>query len=649
MTALGTDPNLVLELIDFFNGGDGFRYNEESDSIRRGFGGRRLERIYLLCTKDTRVKQTLDQVQGVLENEYPAVEIEAVPLPFADLCSHADDEQLKEIVYRLVSLKVEAGERLVISSSGRKTVTNRLIEAGLMYGCEGYLSITADISRREGIRFRTESFNVLWIPARQFNEEKRANLKEIQEGIGNNFRSLYLLPSAVIGRLRRELVGAGGGNNAADFKWLRQLPKADLHCHLGGAFSADLLRELADMLIEDLQVDTDKHVTLIEEQLGYSIENLSSKKLRGAAPEKNHCLQVLKEIFKKTGLPHHCLTAALVSRLSAERILDLSYDGTEVSEIRGKMLEWYICCGDLGGSALLQSGRTLRRALNWLLESARQDGCVYVEIRCSPDNYVQGGLTIREVMETLFDEASRFMARHHEIRVNFLIMATRHKAVSAMVAHVSAAILYAQVGEESKADRHPRVVGFDLAGQEENHDPALYTDIFLPLHHHFINITIHAGEMEQDDKIWQALYLLHAKRIGHGLKLVNNERMMGYVRDYGIGIELCPSSNIQTNSFCLYGEGETEGEQYPLKRYLDKGINATVNTDNLGISQTTLSRELLLAGQLTEGGLSRWEILQLCKNALKAVFLPKDEKDQLLKEADKAVFELVLNEYFPSY
>lgn len=329
--------------------------------------------------------------------------------------------------------------------------------------------------------------------------------------------------------------------------------------------------------------------------------------------------------------------------------MDLSYDGTEVSEIRGKMLEWYICCGDLGGSALLQSGRTLRRALNWLLESARQDGCVYVEIRCSPDNYVQGGLTIREVMETLFDEASRFMARHHEIRVNFLIMATRHKAVSAMVAHVSAAILYAQVGEESKADRHPRVVGFDLAGQEENHDPALYTDIFLPLHHHFINITIHAGEMEQDDKIWQALYLLHAKRIGHGLKLVNNERMMGYVRDYGIGIELCPSSNIQTNSFCLYGEGETEGEQYPLKRYLDKGINATVNTDNLGISQTTLSRELLLAGQLTEGGLSRWEILQLCKNALKAVFLPKDEKDQLLKEADKAVFELVLNEYFPSY
>ncbi len=123
---------------------------------------------------------------------------------------------------------------------------------------------------------------------------------------------------------------------------------------------------------------------------------------------------------------------------------------------------------------------------------------------------------------------------------------------------------------------------------------------------------------------------------------------MGYVRDYGIGIELCPSSNIQTNSFCNYGIGETRGDVYPLKKYLDTGINVTVNTDNPGISQTTLSKELLLAGQLTAGGLSRWDILQLCKNALRAVFLPKDEKDELLKAADKAVYELVLDEYFTS-
>ncbi len=129
------------------------------------------------------------------------------------------------------------------------------------------------------------------------------------------------------------------------------------------------------------------------------------------------------------------------------------------------------------------------------------------------------------------------------------------------------------------------------------------------------------------------------------MKLVNNARMMGYVRDYGIAIELCPSSNIQTNSFCLYGEKEKEGGTYHLAEYLRRGINTTVNTDNLGISKTTLSKELLLAGKLTDGGLSRWEILQLCRNSLRSVFLPKDEKDRLMKEADKMVYELILEEY----
>jgi adenosine deaminase len=222
-------------------------------------------------------------------------------------------------------------------------------------------------------------------------------------------------------------------------------------------------------------------------------------------------------------------------------------------------------------------------------------------------------------------------------------MATRHKEIAAMTAHVAAAVTF---GNPSGHDAAPHITGFDLAGQEKDNDPILFQDIFLPLHHHFMNITIHAGEMAEDDKIWQAIYLLHARRIGHGLKLINNRKMMGYVRDHAIAIEMCPSSNIQTNGFRRFDCTE-EGETYPLKHYLDFSLPVTINTDNRGISATTLSNEYLEAARMTKGGLSRWEILRLVKNGFKSAFLPKDEKDRLLKRIDEEVFLLVLNDFFP--
>ncbi|HBH32938.1 MAG TPA: adenosine deaminase, partial [Desulfofustis sp.] len=90
-----------------------------------------------------------------------------------------------------------------------------------------------------------------------------------------------------------------------------------------------------------------------------------------------------------------------------------------------------------------------------------------------------------------------------------------------------------------------------------------------------------------------------------------------------------------------------KGDEYPLKKYLDFGLAVTVNTDNRGISRTTMSRELLQAAKLSPQGLSRWEILRLIKNSFKAAFLPKDEKDRLLKEVDRQIFSLILDDFFP--
>jgi adenosine deaminase len=243
-------------------------------------------------------------------------------------------------------------------------------------------------------------------------------------------------------------------------------------------------------------------------------------------------------------------------------------------------------------------------------------------------------------------EHPEFMVEHPEFMVNFIIMATRHKSRDELADHVDAAVLYSQTSQT----RGARVVGFDLAGQEEEYDPAIFQDDFMPLHRHFLNITIHAGEMADEDKIWQALYLLHAKRIGHGLKLRDNRKMMDFVRDHGLALEMCPSSNYQTNEFLFFPEKkQNQNKIYPLTDYLAHGIEVTINTDNRFISHTTMSGEYWQAAAMSQGGLSKWQILKLLRSSFQASFLPKDEKDILLKKIDDEIFSLLSADYFPSF
>ena len=644
ITALG-NKDLILELIDFFNGRDRYRYKEEAEVIREKFAERRISDVHLVCTRN--VLPLLEELKDAVSTDYPDLvgHIHGISLDCDDIGCRGDDSDMRDKVYQAVE-RLALDDDLIISSSGRKTITQRLIEAGLLYGCKGYLTITAERNER---RDDSMNFNVLWTSARRFAEERRPG-RMLKEELGDNFRSLYLLPTSMIHRLQEEHIGTDPAMAATDLAWLQKLPKADLHCHLGGAYDAALLKEMAASLLVDLQIDKATQASIrshFEKKISKPLAEITTYDFKNLRQEKEgaplaHCLQNLEVLFNGLDKAKHICTAVLVDALTQAKIEEISRDGRP-NGYWPTDLDWYMACGDLGGSSLLQTENNLRQALSWLMHQSQQENICYLEVRFSPDNYTRAGLTIRQVIDTLLNEAKEFMAAHGKIQVNFLVMATRHKDRASMIAHVSAAVTFSQ----SASDNGPRITGFDLAGQEEGNDPAQFQDIFMPLHHHFINITIHAGEMAEADKIWQALYLLHAKRIGHGLKLIDNAKMMGYVRDYGIAIEMCPSSNRQTNFFQCFEPAIKGDKKYPLHEYLKRGLAVTINTDNRGISSTTLANEYLQAAQMTKGGLSRWEILRLVKNSIKAVFLPKDQKDRLLKIVDEEIFQLILDDLFP--
>ena len=634
LTAMGTNTALAWELVDFLNGGPEIPFSAEARRVRERLGGKRCGQVCLLCTGG--VMAEARKLKGEMEAAYP-LKVELIPLACDDIGCSDDDHAMRKAVYEVVTRL--AGPDLVISSAGRKTITQRLMEAAIMHGCAGYLTITAPAGVERKIKKRQDALayaadlNIIWTPAGEFYQDKRKRI--IREEIGDTFRSIYLLPNSLIDRLRREKIGAAPKRADAELAWLVRLPKTDLHCHLGGAYDMELLRELAATLLDDLEVSGDERKIIRERlatRIGGPLDRITPEHLRALAPDAVHCLANLETLYHGEPRPH-VAHAALLTALDHEQMARLAADGKDTPPLN---LDWYMKSGDLGGSKLLQSENTLRRAAAWLVQAAAADGVRYLEIRFSPGNYTRTGLDIDQVVEIIREEAAN-RAEEEGITVNLLVMATRHKDEAEMRANVEAAV---------RAVDHPgpcRVTGFDLAGQEENNPPEKFTGIFEPLHKKFINVTIHAGEMDTEEKIWQAMYRLHAKRIGHGLKMEENKKMMDYVRDWTIAVEMCPSSNRQTNGYRFFDRSE-DGGKYPLKKYLDHGLQVTVNTDNLGISKTTASRELLTAARMTAGGLSLWDILRIVRNGFKAAFLPKDEKDRLLKEVDQRIFELLLEE-----
>ena len=158
------------------------------------------------------------------------------------------------------------------------------------------------------------------------------------------------------------------------------------------------------------------------------------------------------------------------------------------------------------------------------------------------------------------------------------------------------------------------------------------------MHRKGLAVTVHAGENDDPESIWQAVYQLSARRIGHGLNLLDAPHLLRAIADRGIGIELCPYANYQIKGFAPMPE--REGQSYPLLPYLEQGIRATINVDNLGISAANHSDNLLLLPSLSPG-ITRLDVLQLLRNSVDQCFLPVREKPRLRQRIEQSLATLL--------
>jgi adenosine deaminase len=283
---------------------------------------------------------------------------------------------------------------------------------------------------------------------------------------------------------------------------------------------------------------------------------------------------------------------------------------------------------------VMQTPEGLRRVASECAQDLAADGVVYAEVRFAPEQHLERGLTLEQVVEAVlegFREGSA--AAGNQIRVGTLLTAMRHAARSMEIAEL--AVRFRDTG----------VLGFDIAGAEAGFPPTRHLDAFEYLQRENFHFTIHAGEAFGLPSIWQAIQWCGADRLGHGVRIVDDiqrgddgtvrlGRLAQYVRDKRIPLELCPSSNVQTGAAPSIAE-------HPIGLLRDLHFRVTVNTDNRLMSQTTMSREMALLCEAFGYGWAdlRWFTV----NAMKSAFLGFDERLALINDVIKPAYEKLIS------
>jgi adenosine deaminase len=285
--------------------------------------------------------------------------------------------------------------------------------------------------------------------------------------------------------------------------------------------------------------------------------------------------------------------------------------------------------------AVMQTAEQLRRVARECVLDLAEDGVVYAEVRYAPEQHLQQGLTLQQVVEAVHEG---FVEGQEQARldgcpivVRQLLTAMRHQARSREIAELTVAF------------RDQGVVGFDIAGAEVGYPPTRHLDAFEYLQRENAHFTIHAGEAFGLPSIWQAIQWCGADRLGHGVRIIDDVtidgdgtptlgRLASYVRDKRIPLEMCPSSNIQTGAAASLSE-------HPIRTLTRLRFRVTVNTDNRLMSGTSMTGEMTKL--VDTFGYDMDDLRWFTINAMKSAFLPFDERLEIIEQQIKPAYAVL--------
>lgn len=280
-------------------------------------------------------------------------------------------------------------------------------------------------------------------------------------------------------------------------------------------------------------------------------------------------------------------------------------------------------------TGVLQDRDALIRVASECVQDLADDGVVYAEVRYAPEQHLEGGLSLDDVVMAV-EEGMQLgvkaaAGKGQEIVIGTLLCAMRQAAQSTDIAQLAI------------RHRDDRVVGFDIAGPENGFPPSRHSAAFELVHEANFHTTIHAGEAFGLPSIHEALQYCGAERLGHGVRIVDDivdngdgtyklGQLANFVRDTRVPLEMCPTSNVHTGAAANIAE-------HPIDLLKRLRFRVTVNTDNRLMSGCTMTSEF--AALVDTFGYDLADISWFTVNAMKSAFWPFDDRLRIINNVIK--------------
>jgi adenosine deaminase len=247
---------------------------------------------------------------------------------------------------------------------------------------------------------------------------------------------------------------------------------------------------------------------------------------------------------------------------------------------------------------------------DYLRSTAMDDG-IYVEMMYSPDHAeLSSGIPSKEhlvaIQQAIDDAKSQF-----NIIGRIIIIAVRHFGVEATE----------RAARQTHKDQFPCVTGFGLGGDEAQYPPRLFKTTYEIAADAGLECTVHAGEFADANGMIEAMSCLPIKRIGHGVNCIHSPETMAMVKERGIALEVCPTSNIFLGLFKNMNE-------HPFPKLFEAGIKVSINSDDPPFMSTTLAQEY----QRVQESYRYNDVTMnaITRMAIEAAFVDPQTKHQLL-------------------
>lgn len=259
---------------------------------------------------------------------------------------------------------------------------------------------------------------------------------------------------------------------------------------------------------------------------------------------------------------------------------------------------------------LLQTKENLEEFSYLLAKDLKEDNVIYAEVRFCPlfhTKYINASEVIEAILKGLNKEK--------EVKTNLILCMMRHFEEEKNIEIINLAKKYLNKG----------VVAVDLAGDESKYKTGSFKKLFEILKSEKIPFTIHAGEADDYNSVIDAIEM-GAERIGHGVRIIENEDAIKKVIQNKVTLEICPNSNTDTGIY-------NSIKDHPVKKLFDKGVMITINTDNRTVSDITLDKEY--EDLKKELFFTEEEILKCNINAINAAFITEEEKELLKRKLNE--------------